>query len=457
MFLSCFDSRNGYVVKAVSRLTLFFVFGLFSSLAVAKTYYISANGNDGNRGTSTSAPWKTISSAMWKIGAGDKVLLRRGDVFYETNSVIIAFSNVTLGAYGEGNRPVISGSSFTEPGGHYASLVMIGNGDGTVGHNSTVENIVLTESSGSGLTITADNARVDNVLVDQTVTGGIVIQSDSYGAVVENSEVKNHNLAWKNGESYYEDLGLGKMTWSIGIASKGEDFIIRNNHVHHGWGEGIGVNCGARNGLIEGNTIDSNKIGVYLDIAQNIVVKDNIITGATDKTYWRSKNNIGQGIGINHETWCSKLAVNRGRHAYNDSFEIVNNKVSGTSTGFFIWSQVSDATIKSVNLSCNSFLNNQYPLEAGENVSISQFSITNNNFLALFGDGLNPVEFFPVTQGFSFSENAWYPAPAIALVKSALDSYAKAEKEFSACGSMATQATSPPLPPSSIVVETFVQ
>src|SRR5450432_3768689 len=83
--------------------------------ANATTYYFSASGNDANNGTSTSTPWKTLSklnSFFSSLKAGDYILFNRGDVFY--GSIIptksgISGSTITLGVYGKGANPVISG------------------------------------------------------------------------------------------------------------------------------------------------------------------------------------------------------------------------------------------------------------------------------------------------------------------------------------------------------------
>lgn len=81
----------------------------------AATYYVdSTNGNDSNPGTSYSSPWKTIA----KVNAstfvpGDSVLFKRGEVWRERLRVPSSGSSVnpiTFGAYGTGNKPLISGA-----------------------------------------------------------------------------------------------------------------------------------------------------------------------------------------------------------------------------------------------------------------------------------------------------------------------------------------------------------
>src|SRR5690606_17938437 len=98
-------------MKKLLLLPLFFLG--FSALAT--DYYIAANGNDANNGTSQSSPWKSInklSAYFSNLKAGDKVLFRRGDTFYggiSVNKGGSAGSPITIGAYGSGEKPVITG------------------------------------------------------------------------------------------------------------------------------------------------------------------------------------------------------------------------------------------------------------------------------------------------------------------------------------------------------------
>ncbi len=92
---------------------------LFSTYSYSASYYFSnSTGND--QYTSTEArnpntPWKTIgklNSFFNYIGAGDSILFKRGDVF--EGAIIVtksgaAFAPICFGAYGQGNKPVISG------------------------------------------------------------------------------------------------------------------------------------------------------------------------------------------------------------------------------------------------------------------------------------------------------------------------------------------------------------
>lgn len=73
-----------------------------------KIYYFSAEGDDTNDGLSEETPKKNISALSSIVfNPGDVVLFRRGDTFAGTVS---ARSGVTYSAYGEGDKPVISGA-----------------------------------------------------------------------------------------------------------------------------------------------------------------------------------------------------------------------------------------------------------------------------------------------------------------------------------------------------------
>jgi hypothetical protein len=78
-------------------------------------YYVDSRfGNDGNSGTSESAPWKTMARVNNAAFApGNRILLKRGSVWREElnfPSSGIAGEAILVDAYGTGNAPVISGA-----------------------------------------------------------------------------------------------------------------------------------------------------------------------------------------------------------------------------------------------------------------------------------------------------------------------------------------------------------
>ena len=83
------------------------------SHASAADYYVNVqNGNDGNPGTSTSAPWRSLAKVDgFPFQPGDVVYLARGSVWRETLRPDRGnFARVTFTAYGSGDLPTIKGS-----------------------------------------------------------------------------------------------------------------------------------------------------------------------------------------------------------------------------------------------------------------------------------------------------------------------------------------------------------
>lgn len=74
-----------------------------------KSYYVSNNGDDSNDGLTQETAWATVEKVSnAKLKPGDAVLFERGGVFREY--VLFCQKGVTYSAYGEGSKPVITGS-----------------------------------------------------------------------------------------------------------------------------------------------------------------------------------------------------------------------------------------------------------------------------------------------------------------------------------------------------------
>lgn len=93
----------GFVAMAIAL-------GALCQVASAGTYYVSNAGSDEAPGTDESQPLRRIAEAAGRVRPGDRILLRRGDVFRE--SAEIPVRHVEVNAYGppEADPPAISGS-----------------------------------------------------------------------------------------------------------------------------------------------------------------------------------------------------------------------------------------------------------------------------------------------------------------------------------------------------------
>lgn len=103
-------------MKKTALLFALFLFALGSS--ATNYYFSSSTGNDSRSSTQAknpATPWKTIgklNSFFSSLKAGDSVLFKRGDTFYGTLLITKSGTSsapVVLGAYGSGDKPVVSG------------------------------------------------------------------------------------------------------------------------------------------------------------------------------------------------------------------------------------------------------------------------------------------------------------------------------------------------------------
>jgi len=79
----------------------------------ATDYYISSSaGNDNNDGTSVNTPWQTLAKIKQSsFSAGDKILLKKGDVWYENFKIYSSGTvdkPIIISSYGTGNKPIIN-------------------------------------------------------------------------------------------------------------------------------------------------------------------------------------------------------------------------------------------------------------------------------------------------------------------------------------------------------------
>lgn len=105
-------------IKQIKPFFLPTLFAIFSVLVMfspswAATYYVDAtNGNDSNDGLSQSNAWKTIAKVnACSFDLGDYILFKRGETWREQLSVPSSGSNgnpITFGAYGSGDKPIIT-------------------------------------------------------------------------------------------------------------------------------------------------------------------------------------------------------------------------------------------------------------------------------------------------------------------------------------------------------------
>ena len=188
-------------------------------------FYVSADGSDNYDGISSSTPWKSITklnASLGSLSSGDGVLFRRGDTFYGTVNVAksgSAGNPITFGAYGVGDKPIISG--FTE----ITSWTSIGGGIYTadVACESSC-NMVIVDGSQYALGkwpnegwYYIDNTDGDTYISDASITNDynwtgaeIVIRKNRW--VIDRCQITNHDgstLTFSNTSSYPAQVSWG--------------------------------------------------------------------------------------------------------------------------------------------------------------------------------------------------------------------------------------------------------
>ncbi|MDR2920624.1 MAG: right-handed parallel beta-helix repeat-containing protein [Tannerella sp.] len=109
--------KPSFFKRTIIRTILFGYFLFHLGMLHAQTYYVSPSGNDANNGTSPATAWATIervNQVIPSLKPGNSVLFERGGTYYGSMYAwkVSGTENnpITIGAYGVGKAPVISGA-----------------------------------------------------------------------------------------------------------------------------------------------------------------------------------------------------------------------------------------------------------------------------------------------------------------------------------------------------------
>ncbi|MES2225673.1 MAG: fibronectin type III domain-containing protein [Patescibacteria group bacterium] len=232
------------ISKKGTRAALFvsFVLACFlshASLSQAATYYVdSVGGSDGNAGTSTGAPWQTLSKiASSTFSGGDSVLLKAGDVWRE--SLIFPSSGtsgnpITIGKYGSGANPVLNGSDilpnanftvYDAPNNTYQiPMTVEGNGVAAVWENGARLTLAVS--------LAAATSTPGSVFYNTTTHIMYVHSANASPNVITNGltyeGTKRGNVAYDNGNSWliWQDLEIDK-----GFTNLSAHLVAGNNNI----------------------------------------------------------------------------------------------------------------------------------------------------------------------------------------------------------------------------------
>ncbi|MEH2133641.1 MAG: right-handed parallel beta-helix repeat-containing protein [Nostoc sp.] len=220
---------------------------LISQVSTATTYYVSGNGNDRNRGLSTSSPFRTIQRAADLTNPGDTVLIMDG--VYKNASPVgtvldikrsgTANAWITYKAY-PGDKPKLQNNGWHGIWIHNGASYIDVNGLEIVGNNGNINrayalsqkyNKLNPLTNGNGITIDGDNnsrshhISILNNKIHDCGGGGISVMESDY-VTVDNNKVFNN--AWY---SVYGASGISLLNnWNSdnGNSQKYKNFVTRN-------------------------------------------------------------------------------------------------------------------------------------------------------------------------------------------------------------------------------------
>jgi hypothetical protein len=333
------------------------------AFAAGTTYYVSATGNDSNAGTSTSAPWRSLSKVNSKtFQPGDTIRFESGDSWtgqlWPKGSGIDG-SPIAIDSYGTGAKPKIAGQ------GTVGDAVRLNNQQYWEIRNLDVSNAVPTGTTdGSqlgdfrGIGVHGDNGQtlhhfvIDSVDVHDVTgevkwvggstadnkpgitfaqgwdrskdTGGIAFLTGVQditapgaptvldGITVENSTIKNTSFSGIVTKQYAGDApgavftGWGKRATATDPAfTPYTNVTFRGNYITQA-NTPYGCNgiylTGVRGGLVEGNVIDRVGVsGVETNMADSVTVQHNEIMGTHLSSGGADQNALDPDIGTTNQ------------------------------------------------------------------------------------------------------------------------------------------------------------
>ncbi|MET3921626.1 hypothetical protein [Arthrobacter sp. UYEF20] len=293
---------------AAVLVTFLMVSGLVAGIsapasAAGTTYYVSAAGSDSNSGTSSSAPWKSLSKVnSIVLTPGDTVSFRRGDAW--TGGLVTTQSGtstapITLNGYGSGNSPTITG-------GKSGNCIRI-NGNYTI-----VDGLRGVSCGYAGISVTGDRNTVRNSSASSNAVGikaGTGSDFGKYtGNTVTNNNIMNVNTRGTNcGTS--QAVNCSDDSGAFGVLINGNDNELSANTVSgssatsfdYGLdGGAFEIYNGNRNNIHHNVALDNNafsEIGRSSGTADGNTFRYNLIRSTCGANCSEAKGLIARGSG----------------------------------------------------------------------------------------------------------------------------------------------------------------
>jgi hypothetical protein len=280
--------------RVVSTVIWSILAGVFCTGLHAATYYVSPNGADNAKGTSTSAAWKTINRVnQASLVAGDSVLLQSGATFqgsllFGASSRGTAAKPITISSYGGGTATLaVTGEErgiivMDSAGFRISNLRIVGNPnasgtpDGILFYtelpNNTklpyifITNVTVSGFRGQGINIGSWNGKTG--YTDVTITN-VTLESNAMGGLAIWGKDDIAQPGWAHRNVY---IGYSKAFNNSGISGlsrhSGSGFVVGDTD-----GGMIERSVAYNNGRL--NTNHSGPVGIWAYNANNFVIQYN--------------------------------------------------------------------------------------------------------------------------------------------------------------------------------------
>jgi hypothetical protein len=321
-------SNHRILIAAVAFAGTAALLGAVPAFALNTTYYVDAGGgSDSNAGTSEATAWKTLAKVnAMTFTQGDKILLRAGQQWVEQlkpKGSGVSGNPITIGAYGEGPRPIVDGRNVRGGGAGGAAVHLqnvsywtvtgleVTNDDGTdnVGSPSALgknrSGIMVYNNSGTGkhgIIIRDNYVRDVNGCFDcgganAQTNGGIAVVADTLNGLSNGSSSYDgvqilDNIVERVGRVgiVFNDNSTGFLFYFVAQNALSKNVTIAGNRLKDIDSDGIILN-GSVNNLIERNRIDTaglvtvqgstqpGTVGMFISKTINSVMQFNEVSG----------------------------------------------------------------------------------------------------------------------------------------------------------------------------------
>lgn len=285
--------------------------------------FVAPDGKDSADGSS-GAPLASLGEAAKRFPHGGTVIVRGGTYAAQTLAATGTAGHPLLVRAASGETPVFDGSAVQDS---YGAVIRMTRAQHVVFLNLTVQNGTGPNVAG----IVAEEAVSDLTIRGCSIhdTEDALVRFAGNGITFEGNELYNGALANQGNPERYKGGGWPGCMGTTPDFSKptspwATNVIVRGNHIHDCWGEGVSIWFGSEV-IVEDNVVERTfNVGIYLDNASNVQVSRNFVLMQAPMAM---NGGIGNGILLGVEPYDAQGVSYQPNH----DIAIVDNVIVGES------------------------------------------------------------------------------------------------------------------------------